>query len=242
MSESPGSKWMSGRAALGGLGDDLVDEADDRRVLLAREGDLLRLGDVGRGRLGRRGVGAEVALVGEIGIVEPDRVEPVGIVQALDDEGDVGGGGDRGADLVARHHRDVVDGEHVGRVRHGDEQGALVDEGDRDGLVALDGGGRHELRGGGVDTEVAKGEVIEAEALGEPPGELLLGHRARREQDALGPRVLVVGRAGGDVELLAGDEAQVDEDVAEHAARASAARRGRHAVPLASGDGGGCVG
>ena len=50
---------------------------------------------------------------------------------------DVLAAGDRRAHLVAGHHRDVVDREHVRRVGHRDEQRALVDERDRHRLVAL---------------------------------------------------------------------------------------------------------
>src|SRR5918999_601627 len=52
---------------------------------------------------------------------------PVGAVgEALEQRVDVLGRGDRRADLVAGHHRDVVLSQHVGRVGHGDEQRAVA--------------------------------------------------------------------------------------------------------------------
>ena len=59
--------------------------------------------------------------------------------------------GDRGADLVARHQRDVVDREDVRRVGHRDDERALAGEGDRHRLVALGGGAREQVGGGHVD-------------------------------------------------------------------------------------------
>jgi hypothetical protein len=115
---------------------------------------------------------------------------PGRIAQPLEHELDVARGGDGGAHLVAGHHRDVVDGEHVRRIRHRDEQRAVADERHRDRLVALDRGGRDELGGVGVDPVVLEVEVVEAEPLGDRARELALGDRARREQDPLG------GRAG----------------------------------------------
>src|SRR3712207_8732109 len=53
-------------------------------------------------------------------------------------------GGDGRADLVARHERDVVDGEDVRRVGHRHEQAVLADARDGHRLVALGGGGRSE--------------------------------------------------------------------------------------------------
>ena len=130
-----------GRALLDRLGDDLVDELDDRRVV----GGLAQVDDLGRAVL-------DVVLARRSWSTATTSSRRVMRLMSVRD---VLAAGDRGADLEARHDRDVVDGQDVGGVGHGDEHGALVDVGDRDGLVALGGGGAEEVRGGHVDREAA---------------------------------------------------------------------------------------
>ena len=98
------------RALLDGLGDDPVDELDDRRVL----GRVEQLDDLG----------AALLLLLEAGRLD----DVVQAREARDERGDVLARGDRRAHLVAGHQRDVVDGEDVGRVGHRDEQAAVADE------------------------------------------------------------------------------------------------------------------
>ena len=86
-----------------------------------------------------------------------------------------GARGDGRAHLVAGHDGDVVDGEDVGRVGHGDQQRAVVDEGDGDRLVALDRGRRDELGGVGVEAVVRAGRGGR-------------GRSARRPRARAGPR------------------------------------------------------
>ena len=93
-----------GGALLDGLGDDPVDELDDRRVL----GGVEQLDDLG----------AALLLLLEAGRLD----DVVQAREARDEGADVLARGDRGAHLVAGHQRDVVDGEDVGRVGHGHEQ------------------------------------------------------------------------------------------------------------------------
>ena len=116
-------------ALLDGLGDDLVDEPDDRRVV----GGLAQVDDLGR---------AVVLLV----VVEVGGDDVVEARQARDEAEDVLAARDRRADLLAGQQRDVVDGEDVGRVGHRDEQRAVVEEADRHRLVALGGRDRDEVR------------------------------------------------------------------------------------------------
>ena len=99
-----------GGALLDGLGDDLVDELDDRRVV----GGLAQVDDLARARRPRPRRGR--------------RDDVVQARQARDEPAMSSRLGDRGADLVAGHQRDVVDREDVRRVGHRDEQRALVDE------------------------------------------------------------------------------------------------------------------
>ncbi len=154
---------------------------------------------------------------------------PVGILEPDEHGLDVGRRGDRRADLVAGHHRDVVDREHVRRVGHGHEQRAVAGERDRHGLVAPDRGRADELGRIGLDAVELEVEVVEAEPLGDGAGELVLGDGAGRDQDALG------GRAGGVrhldrlVHRLALDQPEVHDDVGQHDAAAAATRRRRDA-------------
>jgi len=100
-----------------------VHELDDRRVV----GGLVEVDDL---RLAGARVLVDGLLYGDVELVEP-----------LDERAEVAPGGDGGADLEAGHHRDVVDGQDVGGIDHRHEQRALVDVGDRDGLVAARGRG-----------------------------------------------------------------------------------------------------
>ena len=182
------------------------------------------------------GPGARAALGAALGdlhvllVVEVEQHGGVlGVLEALEQPLDVLAGGDRRADLVARHDGDVVDREHVGGVRHRDQQRAVGHERDRDGLVALDGRRGHELGGVGVDLVVAQRDVIEAEALGDRPPELVLGDRALGQEHPLGRRSGGMGLVDGRVHHRPLDELEVDEDVRQHAAGAAATRRGRYA-------------
>ena len=87
---------------------------------------------------------------------------------------DVVGRRDGGPDLVAGHHRDVVDGEDVAGVGHRHQQGAIVDERDGHGLVALDGGRGDQLGRIWVKAVHLEVEVVEPEALGHRTGDLVL--------------------------------------------------------------------
>ena len=159
-----------GGAALDRLGDDLVDELDDRRVF----GGLVQRDDL---------PAVFFDFLEHLGGLADDVFEPV---QARDQRGDVVRRRDRDADLVAGHDRDVVDGEHVRGVGHRDEQRALVGERHRHRLVALGDGRADEVGGGHVDREDAEVEVVEAVALGQRAREPVLGERAVFEQHPLG--------------------------------------------------------
>ena len=102
-----------GGSELDRLGDDRVHELDDRRVL----GGLAQVDDLGGAGL--------VLLLDRLldGVIEA--------VQLGDQRGDVLARGDGRADLEPGHDGHVVDREHVGRVGHGHEQRAIVDERDR---------------------------------------------------------------------------------------------------------------
>ena len=106
-----GGDVQVGRALLDGLADELVDEPDDGRVV----GGLVQVDD--------RGVRPRPGLV--VAAVAHHVADPR---EARDHVDDVLAGRDRDADLVAGEDRDVVDGVHVRRVGHRDEQRAFADE------------------------------------------------------------------------------------------------------------------
>ena len=205
-------------ALLDRLGDDLVDELDDRRSSADSRRSTISAGPPSLEVLVER---------------RSDSTTSSRRVMRLMSAGDVLAAGDRGADLEARHDRDVVDRQDVGGVGHRDEQRALVDVGDRDGLVALGGGGAEEVGGGHVDRELRQVEVVEAVALGDGAGELVLGDRALLEQDLLGRSrrcARACSIAGRRASRL--DEARARRARRSGAAGAAAAGRRRDAVPL----------
>ncbi len=163
-------------APLDGLADDLVDKLDDGRVF----GALVQRDDLAAVLFG----------FGEL-LGRADDVFQT--VQAGDQPGDVIGRRDGDADLVAGHDRDVVHGQDVGGVGHRHQQGALVGEGDRHGLVALGDVGADEVGGRHVDREHAQVEVVQAVALCEGAGEPVGGDDPLVEQDPLGSRAGVAG-------------------------------------------------
>jgi hypothetical protein len=124
-------------------------------------------------------------------------------------------GSDGRSHVVARHERDVVDGEHVARVDHRDEERALVEEADRHRGVALGRRGGEQVRGRHVDAEGVEVDVVDAEALGDDARELVGRQDAAIDEHlarALAPRARL-----GDRQLdgLAAGVAEADDDVAD---------------------------
>ena len=146
-------------AVLDTLGDDRVHELDHGRVVrgLADLGDLVDL---------------VLALLhrGGHGVVE--------LAHAADQAVDVLDPGDHGQNLVAGHQLQVVEREHVRRVRHRDEQVSAVVEADRHRSEPARGRRADEVQRshvGLVDREV---DVLEAEALRHRARELVTGDGA----------------------------------------------------------------
>ena len=90
------------------------------------------------------------------------------------------------ADLVAGHHRQVVEGEHVRGVGGGDQQDVLVEEGDRHRAVLAQHRGVDQRGGALVDGIVVQVHVLDAVALGDSAGELVRGDDAALEQGLAG--------------------------------------------------------
>ena len=75
--------------------------------------------------------------------------------------------------LEPGHHLDVVDGEHVRRVGHRDQQGLLVDVADRDRAGSGGRSDRDQVRRAHVDVVEVEVDVVEAVALGDRARELV---------------------------------------------------------------------
>ena len=140
----------------------------------------MQVGDLGAGL----GVLVLVLLDG-LGDRALQRVEPA------DQRLDVLGGGDRDAAVEPGRDLDVVDGEHVGRVGHRDQQRLLVDEADRQRPVAARRGDRDQVGRGHVDVVDGEVDVVEPVALGDRARELVGVDDALLEQQRLGGRPAV---------------------------------------------------
>ena len=176
-----------GGAALDRLGDDLVDELDDRRVV----GRLAQVDDLGRARSPppRRPPSRSTTSSRRVRrLIRPD---------------DVVGRGDRRAHVVARHQRDVVDREDVDGVGHRDGERPVAGEGDGHRLVALGRRAGEQVGGRQVDVEDVQVEVVEAVALGDRAGEPLGRQRPRGHQHLLRRRAGLARDLDGLVDALA---------------------------------------
>ena len=167
---------MSLRAQVDRLGDDRVDELDDRRLVVGVAqvdgGDLL----LGLG-LGLRDV--------------------VQARELRDQDGEVLARGDDRAHVEPGLHRDVVERDDVARVGRREQQRALVEVADRDGLVAARGIRGDEVRGVHVHREHAEVDVVDAEALGQHAGQLVAGERAAGDEHVAGRAALGAGLLDG---------------------------------------------
>src|SRR5205823_11990395 len=149
------------------LADQEVDELDDRRVL----GDLLDPGEVVlglhlAGGQGRNVLGAAlhaVVLVEGFENCPPRR--------------------DNGPDFSAGDRADVVDGDDVGRVGHGDDQAVLFPS-DGHGLETAGQGVGDEADGARVDRVVREIDELEADAGGQRRDQVALGDDAGVDEDA----------------------------------------------------------
>ena len=142
-------------------------------------------------------------------------------------------GGDRAADLVAGHHRQVVDGEHVRRVGGGHQHHVVVEEGDRDGAVLAQHRGVDQRRRALVDRVAVEVHVLDAVPLGDGAGELIGRHDAVLEQGLAGGAAGLAGLDHGALHRVAAGEVVVGDDVADAAQRVrprrgSGLRQGRY--------------
>ena len=219
--------------------DDAVDAEEHAHLaLLGIEVDvgcalLDRLGDEGVHKADRRRLRLAAVVAAErlerlLGLVDPLD----GLVEALlacEQRADVVERGDGRLHLQAGHHRDVVDRQQVARVGHREQQAAVLEVLDRDGLVAAGHLDLDEPDGAHVDRIDGQVDVVEPEALGEHARKLVIREHAGLDEHlpgalALGARLL---DRGIDARLLG--EPELDRDVADHVRRARAQTRAREA-------------
>jgi hypothetical protein len=207
------------RRLLDRVGQDQVHQLDDRGVL----GGLAEL----------RGVDGVLVVLQRLDVLVVERLHDVfdhagRIVVLVDRVPDGGLRRDDGLDLEPGHELDVVDGEDVARVGHGDgEDVACAIDGDD--LVFLRDLGRDELNDDPVDLEVGQVDGGDAVLAAQERRDVVFADEPQLHQvgaDAAARRLLLLQ---GLVELFAGDEGRLDE----HVAKAHGA--GCHGSPL------GCV-
>jgi hypothetical protein len=194
MSPGVGSQWMSEAPCSIAL---WMHELDDRRVVfgVVQDGLLRRL------------------LVVE---VLDRRVEPVLVG---DQAADVLARRGRRANLVTGQHRQVVDRKYVAGIGHRDDQHSVFGPADRHRLVAPGSLDADQGGGAGVDVEQRQVDVVDAEALGQHPGELLLGEHTPLEQHLADQLALGASRRDRRLDSLAVGKAEVDHDVADQSSR-----------------------
>ncbi len=202
------------RALLHRLGDDLVGELDDRRVV----DRLAQIDDLGLGEL----------VLGPVDEIRDDVLHPP---QARHERLEVLPAGDGRADLHARHDRDVVHRDDVRRVGHRDEQRALPAVGDRHRFVAACRDDRDQAGRRHVDLERREVDVVQAVTLGERARQVVVADRPRGQELLLGGRAR--GPGGGDrrLDLLGVAQTELDDDVGEEPRTAVAAPRLGDPVP-----------
>ena len=124
--------------------------------------------------------------------------------------------GDQRQDLQVRHERDVVQGEHVGRIGHREGE-RVAHPPDRDHLVLPRDGRRHELQDVRIDVELAERDRGDAVLSRQESDELIVVDEVQPDEnraELLGRALLLRERL---LELLGGEEAVRDEEVPETA-------------------------
>ncbi len=152
------------------VGSALVDTAGDERVHQLDDG---RFVDGGLDALDVGGfVDVSDGQLGQVCHVRSERSQaPDGIL-------DSGPGGHLRRDLVAADGPDVIDGEDVGRIGHGDHQLPIGIEADGHRVVASRQVVGNESGGRRVDLNVAEVDVLEADLAGKDLDELSLVDQA----------------------------------------------------------------
>jgi hypothetical protein len=209
-----------------GVEDDAVHAEAHAHVVAARlEVDVRHapaygVGDHGVHELHDRRLVGRLAQLDHLGLVVVllDLVDgALERAQLVDQRVDVLGRGDSAAHVVPGGHRDVVEGEQVGRVGGGHEQRLLGEEGDRDRAVAarlcaVDHRGRAL-----VDVEDVQVHVVERVALGERLGELRRVDDARVDQRLAQRDAVPAAPLDDPLHHFALGEAELDDHVSDPA-------------------------
>ena len=135
----------------------------------------------------------------------------VGLVDALDD------GAFRGHDrfdVEAGHELDVVHGEDVGGIDHGDGE-RRADAAERQNLIAFRGFVRNQLDDRGIDFKIGKIDGGHAVLAREKVGDILVREEAQLHQRGGEPAVRLLLEFGRLFQLLWGDDLFLDEQVTQ---------------------------
>ena len=199
VSPSSGLMWMSEAPCCDGLGDDRVHELDDGSVAV---------GVVEHARPARRPRRPPPRRCPRSSRPSA-RAAPSSRLRSSTEAA-------AGRIAPAGHHPDVVDREDVRGVGHRQQQRAVVGEADRHRLVALGGLGADQVDGAHVEVVDREVDEVQAEALGDHAGELVVAQDAALDQHQARRAAL---RASGCDRLLDGlavGEAEVDDHLADH--------------------------
>ena len=199
-----------GRAALDRVGQDQVHQPDDRRLF----GGGLQLGEVDLLLVLQE---LEVLLVLLLREVVHDLLELEGMdgaVVPVDRLLDGDFAGDYRLHVVAGHELDVVHGEHVGRVHHGDGQGG-AGAADRHDQIFLRHLARDELHDRVIDLDLREVDGGHAVLLGEDAGDVLFFDEP--ELDEVQAELAAVGLLifQGLLELLRSEKPGLDQHLAQ---------------------------
>ena len=142
----------------------------------------------------------------------------------LDRISDVGARRNDDPDVPSGQRSDVVDGEHVARIAHRNDQGLFLER-DRQRRIALRQRMRHERRRRQVDLEIGQIHERKTDLRRERFDESGLADQAHIDQRASEALAGLLAFATGFVQLRLRDESVVDQDLAERARPLDGRRR-----------------
>ena len=143
--------------------------------------------------------------------------------------------GTHGAHGAAGHDPDVVAGDHVGGVGHGQEQGPLGRDPDRDDLVPLRQGAGDQVDHLVRDGHGGEVDVAEAELSGQGAGDLALGADPAGDEDlaqTAPPALLALLELQGLEQLDLRDDARRHQNLTQLGMRLPQARTAPAVFPL----------
>ncbi len=136
-------------------------------------------------------------------------------------------------DVEAGHELDVVHGEHVGGIHHGDgERGADPAEGQD--LIAARGFRRNQLHHRGIDVEIREIDGRNAVLPGEEVGDVFVGNVAQLHQHGTQPRAIPLLLRQRAIQLFLRDDLLFDQKITEPLRHCRFPYRCRHTRQLSN--------